>query len=92
MEIEKEITEIKERNRKVEMDKAWEVSWARRLFIAGVTYVVAGIWLLMINDSLPWLKALVPTVGYILSTLSLPVVRRRWTKRFRSESVHETLC
>jgi len=78
MNLEQEILEINERNRRVEMDKAWEVSWTRRLFIAVVTYIVAGIWLVLISDSVPWLKALVPTGGYILSTLSLPFVKRRW--------------
>ncbi|MFA6536302.1 MAG: hypothetical protein WCT25_02620 [Candidatus Paceibacterota bacterium] len=63
MDIGKEIEDIKIRNQRVEMDKAWEVSWTRRLFIAGSTYVIAGIWLLMIEDSLPWLKALVPAGG-----------------------------
>jgi len=78
--IEQEIEQIKERNRRVELDKAWEVSWMRRLFIAAVTYVIAGIWLVWIHDTYPWLKAFVPTGGYILSTLSLPVLRNMWSK------------
>jgi hypothetical protein len=79
-EIEKEILNIKERNKRVEADKAWEVSWTRRLFIGVVTYVLAGIWLVMINDSYPWLKAFVPAVGYMLSTFSLPLVKNWWLK------------
>ncbi|OGE81859.1 MAG: hypothetical protein A3E98_03160 [Candidatus Doudnabacteria bacterium RIFCSPHIGHO2_12_FULL_48_11] len=81
MDIEKEIELIKERNHKVEADKAWEISWTRRLFIAAVTYVVAGIWLVWINDSYPWLKAFVPAVGYLLSTFSLPIIKDWWTSR-----------
>jgi hypothetical protein len=80
MDIEAEIHGIKSRNQKVEIDKAWEVSWTRRLFIGIVTYVVAGLWLVMINDTNPWLKALVPSGGYILSTLSLPFVKKWWVK------------
>ncbi len=80
MEIEKEIEIIKERNSRVETDKAWEVSWVRRLFISASTYVIAGIWLVVINDSLPWLKAFVPAGGYLLSTLSLPFVKKWWVK------------
>ena len=57
MEIEKEIETIKERNSRVELDKAWEVSWTRRLFIAISTYVIAGAWLIVIKDSFPLLKA-----------------------------------
>ena len=78
LDIEKELQIIKERNQRVEMDKAWETSWTRRFFIAGVTYVIAGVWLVLINDNYPWLKAFVPTGGYILSTLSLPAVKRWW--------------
>ncbi len=80
MNIEQEIAKISERNARVELDKAWEISWTRRLFIAAVTYIIAGIWISLINDSDPWLKALVPAVGYILSTLSLPFVKTWWQK------------
>lgn len=78
MNIEEEILEIKARNRKVETDKAWEISWTRRIFIALATYIIAGIWLMLIHDTNPLLKALVPAAGYILSTLSLPFVKKLW--------------
>ncbi len=78
--LEKEIETIKARNLRVEADKAWEVSWARRLFIAISTYFIAGIWLVLINDTFPWLKAFVPAVGYLLSTLSLPLIKKWWIK------------
>ena len=78
MNIEQELEIIKQRNKRVEADKAWEVSWTRRLFIAILTYVVAGFWLVTIHDTNPWLKALVPAVGYLLSTLSIPVVKSWW--------------
>jgi len=78
--LEREISEIKARNIKVEADKAWEVSSARRLFILVSTYIIAGIWLAVIKDSFPWLKAFVPPAGYLLSTLSLPFVKNWWLK------------
>ena len=78
--LEKEAQLVKERNLRVESDKAWEVSLIRRLFIAGSTYVVAGIWLVVIHDSFPWLKAFVPSAGYLLSTLSLPFIKKLWIK------------
>lgn len=81
MEIEKEIEAIKERNVRVESDKAWETSWTRRIFIALITYVVAIVWLMLIHEAIPFLKAVVPVAGYILSTLSLPVVKRWWITR-----------
>lgn len=81
MNLEEEIESIKERNQRVEADKAWEVSWTRRLFIAAVTYVAAGIWLAAINDSYPWLKALIPAAAYVLSTLSIPLLKSLWLRR-----------
>ncbi len=74
---------LKERNLRVEAGKAWEVSFARRIFIALSSYIIAGIWLMIINDSLPWLKAFVPALGYMLSTLSLPFVKNWWIKRHK---------
>ena len=80
MNIEEEILQIKQRNQKVEQDKAWERSWTRRIFISAVTYLTASVWLVMINDTMPLLKALVPVAGYVLSTLSLPPLKRWWQK------------
>ena len=79
--IEQEILAIKQRNQKVELDKKWETSWTRRLAIAVLTYIVALAWLLMIREHLAALKAFVPMAGYILSTLSLPVVKQAWAGR-----------
>jgi len=81
MDIEKEIEAIRERNERVEVDKAWELSWMRRLFIAAITYIAVGIWLWTIDDTYPWLKALIPAVAYIISTLSIPLLKSLWLRR-----------
>lgn len=78
MNVEQEIESLKMRNTKVEADKAWEISWTRRIFIAITTYVVASLWLYLINENNIWLKAVVPTGGYILSTLSIPILKKIW--------------
>ena len=39
-ELEKDIIEIKERNRRVESDKSWETSWERKMAVAALTYAV----------------------------------------------------
>ena len=80
--IYEEIVKIKERNNKVEVDKAWETSLTRKLFIGAATYIIASVWLVIINDTDPFLKAFVPAAGYLLSTLSLPFVKKWWTKNF----------
>lgn len=67
---------IEQRNQRVEADKAWEVSWVRRGVIAGVTYMCA---LIILKGE--WVSALVPVIGYIVSTLSLPAIKKMWIKQ-----------
>lgn len=82
MNIEKEIDEIKKRNRRVEKDKEWETSWTRRICIAILTYIVVVIYNYMIsNYSNIFLNSIVPVIGFILSTLSLKLVRKLWEKK-----------
>lgn len=76
-----EITQIQERNKRVELDKAWETSWTRRGAIATITYGIATIFMWKIGIGDPAINALVPTGGYLLSTLSLPMVKRWWLER-----------
>jgi len=78
--IEKEIEALKERNRRVEIDKRWEKSLTRILFISIVTYLVASLWLYFIKENNIFLKAVIPTSGYILSTLSIPILKKIWLK------------
>ncbi len=79
--LETEIGLIRSRNDRVELDKAWETSFFRRASITILTYVVTAIVFLLISVPYFWLSALIPTVGYVLSTLTLPVVKSHWTKR-----------
>ncbi|MDE1823285.1 MAG: hypothetical protein KGI00_03095 [Candidatus Micrarchaeota archaeon] len=75
----KEIELIKERNRKVEIDKAWETSYSRRLLLIVFTYLAIGLYLQFIVK-LPnaWLSAIVPSAGFLLSTLTLPFFKGLW--------------
>ena len=84
MNLEKEINKIKERNQKVELNKAWEVSWTRRLCIMILTYIVVILYSFAINKiSNIFLSSLVPVIGFTLSTLSLNVVRKLWEKKIK---------
>lgn len=38
--LEKEIQEIKKRNKRVESNKAWETSWKRRVLLVLFTYLL----------------------------------------------------
>jgi len=79
-EIVREIQAIKDRNRKVEMDKAWETSWTRIISIALMTYIVIVIFFLVIKLSNPFLSALVPSFAFIISTLTLPFIKKIWIR------------
>tara|TARA_B100000745_G_scaffold298277_1_gene246639 strand:+ start:265 stop:510 length:246 start_codon:yes stop_codon:yes gene_type:complete len=76
------VENILERNHRVEMEKAWETSKTRRGIIAFMTYVVAAIFMKHIGVDGYLLSALVPTGGYIFSTLSLPVVKKMWIEKY----------
>lgn len=78
MDVESEINSIKERNRRVEADKAWETSWFRQVLIMAITYPAAGIIFLAIGNDHPWRNAWIPTIAYFLSTQSLPFIKERW--------------
>ena len=81
-ELKKEIEQIKERNKRVETDKAWETSWVRRICIMVLTYVIVVLYSFSISKiSNIWLSSLVPVIGFTLSTLSVNVVRKIWEKR-----------
>lgn len=82
--IEIEIKEIKERNKRVELDKKWETSLTRKICIAILTYIVVVTYSYMINKiSNIWLSSLVPVIGFTLSTLSLKGVRCLWEKNIK---------
>lgn len=81
MDFEKEINDIKERNKRVEKDKAWETSWTRRISIMVLTYIIVVAYSYVIskyNNIL--LSSLVPVIGFTLSTLSVKLVRKIWEK------------
>ncbi len=82
----KQLELIRERNRRVEADKAWEKSLARRVFIGFITYTTSALWLFLIYDNYPLLKAFVPLAGYIFSTLTLPPLKKWWINKKFNEN------
>ena len=79
--LEKEIIQIKERNKRVELDKKWETSWTRKICIMILTYIVVIIYSYVIrNIDNIFLSSLVPVIGFTLSTLSLKLVRKIWER------------
>ena len=79
--LEKELEAVKERNKRVEADKAWETSGFRIGMICVITYLTASAVLFLIGMKDFYLGALVPVVGFFLSTLSLPAVKEWWIRK-----------
>lgn len=80
--IEKRLLAIELRNAHVQEDKAWETSFFRRFLLIIFTYVTIGLYMSSIGVASPWVNAVIPAVGFWLSTLSLPYFRVIWQKWF----------
>lgn len=78
--IEERLEIIEARNEKVENDKAWETSWTRRISIMALTYIVVVVYLRFVVHIDPWINALVPVIGFLLSTLTVTLLKNRWLK------------
>lgn len=79
--LEEEINQLKERNRRVDGGKAWETSWSRKLLISVLTYFAISIFFLFANLPNPFINSIVPTLGFLLSTLSLGFFKNIWLKK-----------
>ena len=78
--VEKRLNAIEQRNKKVELDKAWETSLSRKIIIAGLTYFTIVLFFFVAQLPKPLINSIVPTAGFVLSTLSLPFFKRLWIK------------
>ena len=66
-ELEQEINNIKNRNKRVELDKKWETCWTRRICICILTYIVVIIYSYIVrNYDNIFLSSLVPVIGFTL--------------------------
>ncbi|MEI8364671.1 MAG: hypothetical protein WCF78_04430 [archaeon] len=78
--LEQDILKIKERNRRVELDKAWETSLTRKITILILTYIVIVIVFIVIGLPSPFLNAIIPAIAFVLSTLTLDPIKKIWMK------------
>lgn len=81
--IKKDIQDIKARNERVELDKSWETSCFRKISISILTYIVIVLFFYFASLPNPFINAIVPTVGFVLSTLSVPYLKKIWAKKNR---------
>lgn len=82
-ELEDRIRNIEDRNKRVEADKAWEGSWTRKISIMALTYLVVAAYLYFVVKIDPWINALVPVIGFFLSTLTVSLVKKAWVNNYR---------
>lgn len=80
-ELEKRIIIIERRNREVSLNKAWETSTLRKVSIAFVTYITICLFFIINKTPDPFISAIVPTTGFLLSTLSLNIMKTVWIKK-----------
>lgn len=78
---EERLLAIEARNQRVEAEKSWETSWVRVGAIMVGTYIAATLLLWIIGVPNPYLGSLVPPVGFLLSTQSLPPLKRWWINK-----------
>lgn len=76
----KEVEKIKRRNQRVETDKVWETSASRKILLVAFTYLAIGLYMAAIKVEDAWLNAVVPSIGFLLSTLTLPFFKNLWKK------------
>lgn len=81
--IEQRIVDLEARNVRVEMDKTWETSLTRKVLLVLFTYLAIGLYLRAIEVDRPWVNAIVPAVGFMISTLTMPFFKSLWMKTFR---------
>lgn len=82
--LEERVERLERRNNRVEGDKAWETSWTRKLAIMSLTYVTVVFYLHFVVHIDPWINALVPVIGFFLSTLTISQLKKIWLDRRNS--------
>lgn len=79
--IQRELETIKERNKRVEADKAWELSWTRKILVALFTYILIVLFMVLAHLSSPFINAIVPSVAYLISMSAMPYLKKWWLSR-----------
>ena len=80
-ELEKRVKDIENRNKRVEGDKAWETSTVRKILIVVLTYIFAVLYLKIADTTNPFFGAVVPCVGFFLSTQTLNIIKKKWLNK-----------
>jgi hypothetical protein len=74
--LEQRVMSLEVRNQRVEAAKRWETSRIRYTLIALLTYAVMILIFVSLKSERPLADAIVPTMGFVLSTASLRFMER----------------
>ena len=77
--LSRDVESIKKRNARVEKDKAWETSLARKFIVFVLTYAVIVIFMLVNGMPNAYVNALIPAFAFVLSTLTLGWIKKVWS-------------
>lgn len=84
-ELANKISSMDHRNRIRDYSKEFEGSLMRIIMIMVLTYAILSVYMLLAGLDRPWISAIVPTVGFQLSTVSLPSIKNCYVEhRLRS--------
>ncbi len=78
--LESRIKEIESHNQVKDTNKAWETSLSRRGLLIIFTYLAVGLYMNAVGISNPWINAIIPSLGFLLSTLTLGFFKKLWLK------------
>jgi len=79
--IEIDLETIKARNNRVERDKAWEISAFRLGILSVATFIFSLVFLYFVRADEFILGALTSTAGLIISSQTLPFIKRWWLQK-----------
>lgn len=86
-ELEQEIKTIKERNKRVELDKKWETSWTRKICICILTYIVVVIYSYIVrNYDNIFLSSLVPVIRIYVIYFIFKIYQKNLGEKSKIES------
>ena len=88
--LQNQVQQIIERNNRVQADKAWEISRFRVLSIVLLTYFITCIVFYVLDVREFYLSAIIPTLGYYLSTQGLPILKNFWLKHYFQNKQQKT--
>lgn len=86
-ELEQEINIIKQRNKRVELDKKWETSATRKICICILTYIVVVIYSYIVrNYDNIFLSSLVPVIRIYIIYFIIKIYKEKMGKKTKIES------